>query len=280
MGKRYYAVLRGRQPGVYNCRMSAEAQVRAYSNSFHRGFDSLEEAEAWLKRASGRRYPYYEEFHSITRSHRIWPRSDDEPHEADIFFLQCDGASRGNPGPSGCGGIISQPSDDWRYPGARMAHYLKDCGHGTNNAAEYRALNRGLTLALGLGIRNIRVETDSKLVACQSRGEWSTHHPVMAWYRDHAQALLHEFDWWELCHVSRNHNFEADELANAAIDQESRGDVYLYGDVIEDVEDVAARVVRRFSQYNYRARIMIHYTSRVESDEPTWSDDDDSDDDY
>ena len=32
-------------------------------------------------------------------------------------------------------------------------------------------------------------------------------------------ALLHEFDWWELAAIGREHNREADGFANAAIDE-------------------------------------------------------------
>ena len=103
-GEGYYAVLRGRQPGVYNTRHSAEAQVRGLSNAYQRAFDS-EEAEEWLLQVSGCRYTYYEAFNSITRSHSIEPRCG-APADDAVYLLLSDGASRGNPGPSGSGGCV------------------------------------------------------------------------------------------------------------------------------------------------------------------------------
>jgi len=273
MAKKYYAVLRGRQPGVYSSRMSAEAQVRCYSNAYHRGFESREEAEEWLRRTSGQRYPFYELNKSTTRTHRIWPRFD-EPAECDIFLLHCDGASRGNPGPSGCGGAIWRPQESlWNSFQPRIAEFQHYVPYATSNVAEYRALVRGLTLALGLGIRNIRVQADSKLVVFTSCGQWATHHPILAYYRDFAQALLHEFSWWELEAIPRQENSDADELANAAIDDKAAGEVQLYGDHLEDAEDDMYRVLNKFTQYNFQARVVIHYEGEDVSEGPSWSDD-------
>ena len=60
----------------------------------------------------------------------------------------------------------------------------------------------------------------------QSCGNWHTEHPRLA-YRDFVQALLHQFDWWELLLNTRESNGDADQLANAAIDKESDGYVHL-----------------------------------------------------
>ena len=279
MAKGYYAVLRGRQPGVYSSRFSAEAQVRCFSNAYQRGFDTRKEAEWWLTNELQERIPYYESRHSTTKTHRIWPRYDSPCDE--VFLLQCDGASRGNPGPSGCGGLICEPDT-----GNRVADYQHYCDHGTNNVAEYRGLIRGLALALGLGIRNLEVQCDSELIVNQSCGVWATHHPVLAYYRDIAQCLLHQFAWWDLTAIPRHLNTDADELANAAIDDESDGNVRLYGDAdyirdAADDDEVVHRVVNKFAQYELSsAHILMYYPAQSESDRPGWlrSDDDDDDD--
>ena len=250
MGKGFYAVLRGRQPGVYSSQWSAAAQVRRCPDSYQRGFDSRQEAEEWLLQMSGQRYPFYEACMDVTPSHHISPRAAAPPDNA-IFLLQCDGASRGNPGPAGCGGCIWQPrqSEGSTYD-CRWAHYQNYIGHDTNNVAEYRSLCRGLIVALGLGIRCIRVTMDSLLVVNQSYGNWLTRHPVMSFYRDGVQSLLHEFDWWELMAVPRDHNSIADKFANAAIDEQSDELVLLYcSNVNGDPLQFARQIYSKFQQH-------------------------------
>jgi hypothetical protein len=72
-----------------------------------------------------------------------------------LFF---DGASKGNPGQAGCGGVIIDPS------GNTHSSYAWGIGHATNNQAEFLALWQGLFQALHLGIQNIRIFGDSKQV--------------------------------------------------------------------------------------------------------------------
>ena len=48
----FYAVQRGRVPGVYRSWQECEQQVNGYRNSEHRGFRNLAEAVAWLRSAA------------------------------------------------------------------------------------------------------------------------------------------------------------------------------------------------------------------------------------
>jgi ribonuclease HI len=72
-----------------------------------------------------------------------------------LFF---NGASKGNPGQSGCGGVIIDPS------GNTHSSYAWGIGHATNNHAEFLALWQGLNQALLLGIQKLRIFGDSKQV--------------------------------------------------------------------------------------------------------------------
>ena len=72
-----------------------------------------------------------------------------------LFF---DGASKGNPGPSGGGVVILMPS------GSIQSSFAWGLGVETNNFVEFYALWQGLRQALSLKIRNISVFGDSRLV--------------------------------------------------------------------------------------------------------------------
>jgi ribonuclease HI len=133
-----------------------------------------------------------------------------------ILLMQYfDGGSRGNPGPAGCGTAVFDPSDKCT-PVATASAYL---GRATNNAAEYEGLILGLQLALRNGARHVIIRGDSMLVVRQIRGEWRAHNDHL---RDLLEIvrekLLPRFDSWEVGHVYRDKNSEADALANEAMD--------------------------------------------------------------
>jgi ribonuclease HI len=138
----------------------------------------------------------------------------DEP-SIDTAILWTDGAARGNPGPAGSGAILKTPAGEVL---AAESSYL---GHTTNNVAEYRALLMGLERALALGVRNVDVRADSELLIKQLRGEYRIKNEGLKPLAAEAKALLGRFDSFKLTHVRRELNSEADQLANAGIDQRS-----------------------------------------------------------
>lgn len=129
-----------------------------------------------------------------------------------------DGGSRGNPGPGGCGAAVFSCSD--RSTITSRSAFL---GHTTNNRAEYEGLILGLKIALDSGVNSISVHGDSKLVVMQVNGQWQAHDPELAILRDHVvQKLLTKFENWQVHHVRRENNSEADRLANDAMDHGMR----------------------------------------------------------
>ena len=47
--KKYYAVKRGKTPGIYHSWDDCRAQVEGYSGALYKGFAAMEEAEAYLQ---------------------------------------------------------------------------------------------------------------------------------------------------------------------------------------------------------------------------------------
>jgi ribonuclease HI len=154
-----------------------------------------------------------------------------------LFF---DGASRGNPGPAGAGALIRRDADSRVV--FEIAEYLGD--DKTNNEAEYIALVGGLRKAAELGIRNLAVKGDSTLVVNQVNGRWKVKTEHLRPMRDEARRLIdgNFRGSMALSHVRREHNSEADSLANVAItvgSQIGRGvNVAPGSDVIGDGGDV------------------------------------------
>src|ERR1700688_3924528 len=75
-----------------------------------------------------------------------------------------DGGARGNPGPSGYGVAIQDPSGK---PVSELSEYL---GHHTNNYAEYQGLIAALRYASEHQIKALTVISDSELMVRQMKG--------------------------------------------------------------------------------------------------------------
>ena len=76
-----------------------------------------------------------------------------------------------------------------------------------------------LESAKDLKNRQIRVFTDSMLLANQINGLWKVKHPGIAELHKKARALLKNYSSISVSHVRREYNREADRLANEAIDE-------------------------------------------------------------
>jgi ribonuclease HI len=129
-----------------------------------------------------------------------------------IAMIWTDGASRGNPGRSGAGGLIRISMGNVVY---ELSEYL---GIQTNNYAEYKALELTLAKTLELGIRKAEIFLDSKLVVEQLNDNWIVKNESLKLLHSNIKELMSQFESIKISHVFRIHNQKADELANKAID--------------------------------------------------------------
>ncbi|CAA3025187.1 uncharacterized protein LOC111376229 isoform X1 [Olea europaea subsp. europaea] len=126
--------------------------------------------------------------------------------------LEFDGASKGNPGQAGAGAVIR--SND----GSMICRLREGLGIATNNAAEYRGIILGLKYALGKGFTGIQVRGDSNLVCMQIQGLWKVKNQNISGLYEEAKKLKDRFISFEINHVLRDLNSEADAQANLAVD--------------------------------------------------------------
>ena len=124
-----------------------------------------------------------------------------------------DGAARGNPGLSGAGAVLVEPS------GQVVDKLGKFLGKQTNNYAEYMGLLLGLRRARALGVREVEVFADSELMIRQLGGRYQVKSPSLRPLYDEAVKLLNDFSRVKLVHVPREMNKAADEMSNRAIDE-------------------------------------------------------------
>ncbi|HKQ33080.1 MAG TPA: reverse transcriptase-like protein, partial [Thermodesulfobacteriota bacterium] len=67
--------------------------------------------------------------------------------------------------------------------------------------------------------REIRIFTDSLLLANQMNGLWKVKHPEIKELYTKAKGLIEGFSRVTIGHIPREENTEADRLANLAIDE-------------------------------------------------------------
>lgn len=129
--------------------------------------------------------------------------------------LYCDGGSRGNPGPAASGYIIINQSG---HPVCQGGDFL---GVATNNRAEYESLKKGLSRAVGLGIKSLRAHMDSQLVVRQVQGQYRVKHPDLKTLHQAVLELVAQLDNFQISHVPREMNKTADAIVNGVLDNHS-----------------------------------------------------------
>ncbi|GJZ37581.1 reverse transcriptase domain-containing protein [Tanacetum coccineum] len=91
-----------------------------------------------------------------------------------------------------------------------------DGSSSSNNEAEYEALIAGLRIAAQMGVRNVRVSVDSKLVANQVLGAYVAKEQNMIKYLEKVKSLVSGFASFSISQVPRSKNKKADALSKIA----------------------------------------------------------------
>ena len=138
-------------------------------------------------------------------------------HHGRAYAANIDGAARGNPGPASYGVVVRDPS------GAVVARLKKYIGHGTNNIAEYHGLIAALDYAHAHAIRALKIESDSELLVKQMRGRYKVKSADLRPLFERAKKISQGLESFQIEHVFRERNREADALANQALDETSGG---------------------------------------------------------
>lgn len=124
-----------------------------------------------------------------------------------------DGASRGNPGDAGVGVIARDDSGKVLFS---TSGYI---GKATNNVAEYTALLLLLQKVSTLNCSHVIAHSDSELMVRQINGTYKVNDAVLKEYHKRVASLLATALFtFELRHIPREMNAEADGLANSGID--------------------------------------------------------------
>lgn len=124
--------------------------------------------------------------------------------------IYVDGASKGNPGPSGIGVVICRD-------GRTIKNIASFIGNATNNVAEYTALIYGLQEGLILKAENIEINTDSQLLYRQLKKIYKIKSANILGLYNQSLHLISVFKQVSIKHIPREENRGADKLANKAV---------------------------------------------------------------
>ncbi|KAK4833938.1 hypothetical protein QYF36_013697 [Acer negundo] len=122
-------------------------------------------------------------------------------------ILEFDGCCKGNPGRGGAGAVLRSEDGDF------VLRLWEGVGDTTSNAAEYRAVILGLKYALEYDFENICVQGYSMIIP----GEWQVRNENLAMLCEEARQFMDQFVSFEIEHIHREYNSEADALANKGL---------------------------------------------------------------
>ena len=128
------------------------------------------------------------------------------------IIVHTDGGSRGNPGPAAAGFTLSDAA------GRQLQAKGIVLGRATNNVAEYTGLVKALEAAVQIGAEQLTVFSDSELLVKQINGQYRVKSKLIKPLFDQAVSLLAQFGSWQVRHVRREKNTQADKLVNQALD--------------------------------------------------------------
>jgi ribonuclease HI len=145
------------------------------------------------------------------RSVHLFESRENPPEH--YLIAHSDGGARGNPGPAGYGVVIKDES------GRKVATLSEYLGHQTNNFAEYQGLIAALEYATKHGPKALKLISDSELLVRQIKGIYKVKNATLQDLHGRAKELIGQLDWFSIGHALREHNQEADRLANEAMDK-------------------------------------------------------------
>jgi ribonuclease HI len=125
--------------------------------------------------------------------------------------IYTDGVAEPNPGQAAIGAIIKDEQDKL------IASISQSIGYSTNNQAEYRAVIAALEKAISLGIDQVDMRSDSELVVSQVNGRYRVKNAALKPLHQRVKQLQSQLKVFNIIHVPRRQNKEADRLASAAL---------------------------------------------------------------
>ena len=199
--KKYYAVRRGREPGIYETWEACRAQVQGYSGAVYKSFGSRTDAELFIKNS---------------------PEAGEDPASAPAFpEVYVDGSFRADTGEYAYGMVVLTQGEEICF---KEKFSDPELAAMRNVAGEIRGAEEAMRLALREGWPGLYIYHDYAGIAHWCTGEWKANKPGTMAYRDFYRSIRDRLQVTFIKvkgHSHDRYNDLADKLAKEALGIES-----------------------------------------------------------
>jgi len=208
--KKYYAVMRGFQPGIYTAWYGpggAEEQVKGYENALFKGFSALEAAKSWVQEMT----PIVNHDKKLVTRHSVKAETKTQakqkktdagtsigvPESSSLpeTVIYTDGGCRRNPGPGGYGVVILE--------GGKRRELSRGFRLTTNNRMELMACIAALQALFVPS--DVVLHSDSQYVVKGIEKGWAKKWRRNGWMRTSEEPALNADLWAELLDLCARH---------------------------------------------------------------------------
>lgn len=203
MGTKFYAVRKGRTPGIYFSWEDCERQIRGFPNAQYKKFSSLAEAQSFI----------FED--SVTKS--VSSKNERRPISSEDMIAYVDGSFLLAEMAFSYGAVILTDKGTREF--SKRFEHNEDAGL-RNVAGELFGAMFAMKLALSENKKNLHLYYDYKGIEEWAKGRWKTNRELTKSYRDyvkqceeHLQIHFHKV----MAHTGDPLNERADILAKAEL---------------------------------------------------------------
>jgi ribonuclease HI len=197
--KKYYAVARGRNPGIFTSWFGAggaEVQIRGYQGARYKGFPSIEEARKWMESQAAAGDSAKKK--SSKAPSAAATASESPAEHTGKIIVYTDGGCLGNPGPGGYGAVILEGEDRTELSqGFRLT---------TNNRMELLACIVALEALKASS--EVILHSDSRYVVNGMSKGWARKWRANNWMRTRQDAAENADLWAKLLDLADTHEVE------------------------------------------------------------------------
>ena len=210
---KFYAVKKGKKPGIYKSCLDCQEQVKGFSGAIYKSFASLEEAEAFIKSGST----------SVSKAWQgeevRWLNKDgkSEQEDGDTMIVYVDGSYDKKSGYFGYGGVVLYQDTKKTYKGGRNTEGLAKM---RNVAGEIIAAMHAVKIARNAGAKSVIIYHDYMGIAEWALKSWQAKNEntkaYQAFMQEQANDLIIGFVKVQ-AHTGNRYKEEADQLAKDGI---------------------------------------------------------------
>lgn len=211
---KFYAVKKGKKPGIYNSWPECQAQVKGFSGAIYKSFTTLSEAKAFMGDSESQTSSKNANGQEI----RWMPgHSEQTDDKAESMTVYVDGSFDKNTGYFGYGGVVLYQGKRKSFKGGRNT---KELAKMRNVAGEIIAAMQAIKIALNAEASQVIIYHDYMGIAEWALGTWQAKNKYTQEYQQFMKAKSKMVDIAFVkvpAHTGDKYNEQADELAKNGI---------------------------------------------------------------